>query len=492
MLPRFTAIFMVVCCFGGNSVGQTPLQAIPANPVPAMKKIADLELPAAIEGNFDHLAVDVKRQRLFVTPEDFKKVLVLDLATVRVINQIAVTRPHAVLFRADLDRLYVTDGIDGSLRIFDGASYVPMKRIGLEKDADSIGFDPSRKLLYIANGGGDAGQKFSMLSVVDTTRDEKLQDIKIDGDTLEAMALDAYRPRLYLNDKATQEIVVVNRLQNVLTSRWALHTCKDNVALALDEQRQRLFVGCRNGQIEILDSNTGMFLQTLKIHTGVDDLIYDPVSRRLYASTDGFLDVFDQTDLNHYEQRTSVETGVKARTARFVPELNRLFVSVPKQGTSSARVLVFEPTNTQPPRAPLADPKETVNAPVAQKIVLEELAKHPLLRRIGLHVIPPGQQTMILIANGNETRLGIHTSEGDFAAIKDGKIYGPRIADGEYYNMKMPMFDAQQRKIGLLVMEIACTDATSEQDAAQKADQIRTELASKIPDLMFLFAPLQK
>lgn len=99
---------------------------------------------------------------------------------------------------------------------------------------------------------------------------------------------------------------------------------------------------------------------------------------------------------------------------------------------------------------------------------------------------------MILIANGNETRLGIHTSEGDFAAIKDGKIYGPRIADGEYYNMKMPMFDAQQRKIGLLVMEIACTDATSEQDAAQKADQIRTELASKIPDLMFLFAPLQK
>jgi hypothetical protein len=97
---------------------------------------------------------------------------------------------------------------------------------------------------------------------------------------------------------------------------------------------------------------------------------------------------------------------------------------------------------------------------------------------------------MVLIANGNETRLGIHTSEGDFAAVKSGKTYGPRIADGEFYNMKMPMFDAQGRSIGILVMEIACTDATSEKDAARKAESIRAEVAKKIPNLEALFAPV--
>ena len=97
---------------------------------------------------------------------------------------------------------------------------------------------------------------------------------------------------------------------------------------------------------------------------------------------------------------------------------------------------------------------------------------------------------MILIANGNETRLGIHTSEGDFAAVKSGKTYGPRIADGEFYNMKMPMFDAKGRRIGILVMEIACTDAHSEAEAARKAESIRSELAGKIPNLDALFAPL--
>jgi DNA-binding beta-propeller fold protein YncE len=389
-----------------------------------------------------------------------------------------------------VDRLYVTDGGDGSVRVFDGENYNQVARISLLKDADSIGYDISRKYLYVDNGGGDVGQKYSMLSVIDANNNAKRRDIRIEGDTLEAMALDDYRPRIYVNDKATNEVVVVDRFANTIIAKWPLSLGHENVAMALDEQRQRLFIGCRGGQIVVLDSNTGKELQALPIHAGIDDLIYDPVTRRIYASTDGFVDVFDQADLNHYVSRGSVASGVKARTARLVPELNRLFVAVPQTATSSARILAFEPQNAQTPMPFPVDVKETVHAPAAEQIVLEELSKHPTLRRMGLHVIPPGGHTMVLIANGNETRLGIHTSEGDFAAVKSGKTYGPRIADGEFYNMKMPMFDAQGRSIGILVMEIACTDATSEKDAARKAESIRAEVAKKIPNLEALFAPV--
>jgi len=90
---------------------------------------------------------------------------------------------------------------------------------------------------------------------------------------------------------------------------------------------------------------------------------------------------------------------------------------------------------------------------------------------------------MILIANGNATRLGIHTSPGDFAAVKDGKTYGPHIVDGDFYNMKMPMFDAEGRQIEILVMEIPGTSASSEQVAAHQAETIRKELSEKIPNL---------
>jgi DNA-binding beta-propeller fold protein YncE len=90
--------------------------------------------------------------------------------------------------------LYVTDGLDGSVSVFDGENYSPLTKIPLLRDADAIGFDISRKYLYVDNGGGDVGQKYSLLSVIDTKNNLKETEMKIDGDTLGAMALDKYRP----------------------------------------------------------------------------------------------------------------------------------------------------------------------------------------------------------------------------------------------------------------------------------------------------------
>jgi DNA-binding beta-propeller fold protein YncE len=453
-----------------------------------LRLVQTYQLPENVKGNFDHFEVDLKRNRLFATPEDFKSVLVFDIATGKLIHQIdEILRPHAVLHQADADRLYVTDGGDGSVKVYDGETYRPLGRIPLLKDADSIGFDISRHYLYVDNGGRDVGQSYSMVSAIDTNTGSKLADMKIEGETLEAMALDNYRPHIYVNDTANNQVVVIDRLRNTVMAKWPITLGKKNVAMALDEFRQRLFVGCRSGQIVVLDSNTGKQLQALPIATGIDDLTYDPATHRIYAAANGVIDVFEQTDLDHYVSKGTVVTGANGRTARLVPQLNRLFVAVPSTSQQSARVLVYEPINTPEPKLPPADTKESVNAPRAEEIVLQALSSHPLLRRMGLHVIPPGREHMILIANGNTTRLGIRTSEGDFAAVKSGQIYGPKIADGNFYNMKMPMFDAQGRPIGILVMEIAGTDAASEEDAAQKAAVIRKEVESKIPSLESLF-----
>jgi DNA-binding beta-propeller fold protein YncE len=475
----------LITAFIGRSEGLDP---VPAGGPESLRLVQTYQLPADVKGNFDHFEVDPKRNRLFATPEDFKAVLVFDIGSGKLIHQIdGVLRPHAVLYRADVDRIYVTDGGDGSVKVYDGETYRELARIPLLKDADSVGYDISRHYLYVDNGGGDAGQSYSMLSAIDTTAESKFADMRIEGDTLEAMALDNYRPHIYVNDKATNQVVVIDRFRSSVIAKWPITLGKQNVAMALDEQRQRLFIGCRSGQIVVLDSNTGKELQALPIAGGIDDLIYDSMTRRIYAAAKGVIDVFEQTDLNHYVSRGTISTGMNGRTAKLVPQLNRLFVAVPQSGQQNAHILVYEPVNTPEPKLPPADTKEPVNAPVAEKIVLETLSAHPLLRRMGLHVIPPGHQNMILIANGNATRLGIRTSESDFAAVKSGGIYGPRIEDGEFYNMKMPMFDAQGRRIGILVMEIACTDAVSEEDAARKAAAIRSEVSTKIPSLESLF-----
>jgi hypothetical protein len=482
LLLLFASLFSAAPGHGKNV---DPTQ--PSGPAP-LQLVQTYQLPEDVKGNFDHLAVDLKRKRLFATPEDFKAVLVFDIETGKPLHQIdGILRPHAILYREDVDRLYVTDGGDGSVKVYDGENYYQIARIPLLKDADSIGYDISRHYLYVDSGGKDVGQSVSTLSAIDTATETKLTDIKIEGDTLEAMALDNYRPHIYVNDKATNQVVVIDRFRNSIIAKWPITLAKQNVAMALDEQRQRLFVGCRSGQIVVLDSNTGKELQALPIAVGIDDLIYDPLTRRIYAAANGVVDVFEQTDLDHYTSRGAITTGANGRTARLVPQLNRLFVAVPQNGEQNAHILVYQPVNTSEAKLPPTEAKESVDAPGAEKIVLETLSSHPLLRKVGLHVIPPGRESMVIIANGNATRIGIHTSASDFAAVKSGGIYGPKIADGQFYNMKMPMFDAQGRRIGILVMEIACTDAVSEEDAAQKAAAIRDEVAKKIPSLDALF-----
>lgn len=308
-----------------------------------LKLVQSFKLPPEVKGNFDHFAVDLKNSRLFCTPEGYKAVVVFDLKTGKLIHTIqGIEKPHAILYREDLNRLFVTDGEAGDLKIFDSATYAPISSVKLLKDADSIGYDPITKYLYIDNGGGDVHETYSMISVVDTTAGQKLADMKIDGDTLEAMALERSSSKMYVNNRAKNQIDVIDRNSRQLVASWPVTMSKTNVAMALDEANQRLFVGCRGGHIVVLDASSGKELSALPITKGVDDVVYDTGSKRVYASADGNVDVYEQTDPDNYKLLAKVPTGPLGKTALLVPQLKRYFVAVPQHGTANAEILAFE------------------------------------------------------------------------------------------------------------------------------------------------------
>jgi DNA-binding beta-propeller fold protein YncE len=321
------------------------LLAVPkkSQDAPPLKLAQTLTLPADIKGNFDHFGVDLKGNRLFATPEGYHAVLVFELKTGKPIHTITgIGKPHAVLYREDLDRIYVTDGDAGDLKIFDGKTYALLSSVKLLEDADSIGYDSKTKYLYIDNGGGDVHQTYSMLSVVDTTAGKKVADIKIDGETLEAMALESSSAKLYVNNKAKNQVDVVDREKRAIVASWPVTKCKTNVAMGLDEANHRLFIACRTAQIAILDTESGKEITALPITKGVDDAVYDTASKRIYAAADGNVDVYQQSGPDDYKLLAKVPTGPMGRTARLVPELKRYFVAVPQHGTEPAKILVFD------------------------------------------------------------------------------------------------------------------------------------------------------
>lgn len=296
-----------------------------------------------VKEHFDHFEVDLKRQRLFVTPEDHKRLDVYDLHSGKLVRRIGgIGRAHSVLYRPDIDELFVTDGDDGFLRIYVGESYRHVKDVKLLVDADAIGYDPATHYLYIDAGGLDAKLNYCVLSIVDTNTGEHLGDIKIDSNRIEAMALEKSGPRIFLNMVEKSQVGVIDREKRAVVATWPVTGGRINVGMALDEEHHRLFVACREGKLMVLDSDTGKLLQTLPISTGVDDMVYDPVRRRLYvACGEGFVNVFEQTDADHYRSIGKVSTGPLGKTGRLVPELNRYFVAVPPHGNTSAEVLVF-------------------------------------------------------------------------------------------------------------------------------------------------------
>jgi DNA-binding beta-propeller fold protein YncE len=326
---------------------ETPAQKATSKGTAPLKLVGKYEFPSDVKTRFDHVLVEVKSHRVFTTPQAAKSVMVFDLKSRKLIHTISgIEIPHHLLYREDLNRLYVTDGGGGGeLKIFDGKTYDLIKSVKLLPDTDASVFDPKTKYLYIVNGGKDANLTYSTISIVDTTSGDKVGEMTIDSPGLDAMAIETSGPRLYVTNVAQTKIEVIDRNSRTVVASWPITLGKTEVTLAIDEANHRLFVGCRTGQIVVFDTETGKELQALPINQGIDDLAFDPKSKRLYAACPagaGSIDVYKETDPDHYESLGQVPTGPGARTGEWEPKLERYFVAVPQHEGTNAEVLEYK------------------------------------------------------------------------------------------------------------------------------------------------------
>ena len=336
-MKKPSAIFvtvMVLFALGLQSQAAAPLKLIQTIPLPGLH-----------DGDFDHFAVDLQGHRLFLTAEENSAVEIFDLTTNKLVHTISdVKVPHSMVYRADLKKLYVVDGGAGEVKVFDTDSYKPLGNIKLTEDADSNVFDPSTKYMYVVNGGDGAHMTYSLVSVIDTTAAKKLVDIKIDSDSVEAMALEQSGPRLFVNITGKDVVGVIDRGKRTMISTWpTAQVAKHLVAMKFDEADHRLFVTTRNpGKLIVLDSDSGKVVSSLPTVEKSDELSYDASQKRIYVQGNNFIDVFQQGEADHYALIGRVPGAFSAKTAILIPELHRYYLAVPHHGQREAGVRVYE------------------------------------------------------------------------------------------------------------------------------------------------------
>jgi hypothetical protein len=319
--------------------------ALAAQDKAPLKLVATIQLPGLKDGDFDHFTPDIDGHRLFLTAEENDKLEVLDTSTNTLIHTMEdVKAPHAILFRKDLQKLFVVEGDASAVKVYDSNSYKQLGEVKVAIDADSIAYDSATSYLYVVNGGREAHTPYSLISVIDTNNAKKLRDIKIDSNHIEAIILEKGGPRLFMNITGKDAVGVMDRNGSALTATWPLPAGdKANVAMAFDEASHRLFVVTRTpGKLVVLNSDNGKVIADIPAVGFVDDAAFDARHKRIYLAGDQFVDVFEQKDADHYSLLGRVPGSFRAKTAILVPELNRFYLAVPHHEGKEAEVRVYE------------------------------------------------------------------------------------------------------------------------------------------------------
>lgn len=161
---------------------------------------------------------------------------------------------------------------------------------------------------------------------------------------IQATPVEQRGKRLYVNVTGKNEVVVVDKNALRIIDTWPVKDGQMNAAMAFDEGHHRLFIVTRKPfQLLVVDAGTGATIAKFAAPERTNEVIYDKRNRRIYLAGDDYLGVVQQIDADHYAELPHVPTATGAKTAIFVPELNRLYTAVsPGEGKTGAAVLRFD------------------------------------------------------------------------------------------------------------------------------------------------------
>jgi DNA-binding beta-propeller fold protein YncE len=299
--------------------------------------VLDAKIPLGqVSGRIDHLAIDTKRQRLFVAELGNDSLGVVDLAAGKVLRTIAgLSEPQGVAYIPFADSVFVANAGDGSVHVLRGEDLAPIGRIELGDDADNVRVDTQRNRVLVGYGKG-------ALAVIDPASRTKTADIRLKGHP-EGFQIDETGTQVFVNVPDAREIEIVD-LATGSTRSLPTQGAGSNFPMAIDGEAHRVLVVFRSPPtLMALSSQDGHVVAKLETCGDADDVFVDARRRRVYVSCgEGAVDVLEQGDTG-YRHLARVPTVTGARTSLFVPELDRLFVAVRARSNEPAAIWVFRP-----------------------------------------------------------------------------------------------------------------------------------------------------
>ncbi len=305
---------------------------------------AQIPLPG-VHGRFDHFAFDpTEPGRIFISALGNNSVEVINTVEGTVVHHITgVPEPQGIAFATGLNKIFVASR-KGKLYIYDGNDYKLIAGIDYNADVDNLRYDVASKRVYVGYGDEDK----AAIGMVDAATNQRLDEVYKIGTHPESYQLEKSGPNIYVNLEDLKQVGVIDRNTKKLT-KWDLPAkFEENFPMALDEANHRLLIVTRTPpRLVVYDTNSGKVVATQPCVADVDDLYYDANHKRVYIpGGQGFIDVFQQNDPDHYQRLVRIPTVIGARTAGYTPRIgkkgqDRIFLAIPATPGKEAAVWAY-------------------------------------------------------------------------------------------------------------------------------------------------------
>jgi DNA-binding beta-propeller fold protein YncE len=313
-------LVFVVCALLQTAAGTSLAADTSPLPTPLYTVSKSFHLPG--NGGWDYLALEASGARLFVSRGD--QVDVVETVSGKLVATIANTAGvHGIAFAPALKRGFTSNGRSNTVTVFDLKTLATLATATTGDGPDAIVYDPASKRVFTFNGR--AGTATAIDAEKAGTRGVSGLTINLGGKPEFAVA--DGEGHIYNNLEDKSLVLQIDSRTREILNRWPLQPCESPSGMTIDTQHRRLFIGCHNRLMAIMDADTGKVVATVPIGEGVDANSFDPGAQLAFASNgDGTLTVVHEDSPDKYTVVKDVATRKSARTMALDPKTHNIFL----------------------------------------------------------------------------------------------------------------------------------------------------------------------
>jgi DNA-binding beta-propeller fold protein YncE len=272
------------------------------------------------EGGWDYLTYDAAGNRLFVSRAT--RVQVIDPVKGSVIAEIPnTTGVHGIALAQDLGKGFTSNGRENTVTVFDLKTLKETAKIKTEggENPDAILYDAASKRVFAFNG------RSKNATVIDADKGTVVATIPLSGKP-EFAAADG-KGTVFVNIEDKNSLTSIDANKATVLNTWPLEGCEEPSGLAIDQKSRRLFAGCGNKVMAVVNADTGKVVTTVPIGQGVDANGFDPGTGLAFSSNgDGTLTVVHEDAPDKFSVVQNATTLRGARTMALDPASHNVYL----------------------------------------------------------------------------------------------------------------------------------------------------------------------